>query len=57
MNSIGNLLWLILGGILVAIIHAVFGLIFCITIVGIPFGILHFRMAINSIFPFGKEVR
>ena len=37
MNSIGNLLWLILGGILVAIIY--------------------FRMAINSIFPFGKEVR
>ena len=67
-----NLIWILLGWWEIAIIHVIFGLIFCITIVGIPFGfglifcitivgipfgILHFRMAINSIFPFGKEVR
>ena len=52
-----NLVWILLGWWEIAIIHLIFGLIFCITIVGIPFGILHFRMAINSIFPFGKEVR
>ena len=57
MNFIGNLLWLVLGGLLVAIIYFLVGLIFCVTIVGIPFGIQHFKMAINSIFPFGKEVK
>ena len=30
---------------------------FCITIVGIPFGLQHFKMALSSIFPFGKEIR
>jgi uncharacterized membrane protein YccF (DUF307 family) len=33
------------------------GLIFCVTIFGIPFGIQHFRLGIQSIFPFGKEIR
>ena len=57
LSIVMNLIWILLGWWEIAIIHAVFGLIFCVTIVGIPFGILHFRMAINSIFPFGKEVR
>lgn len=57
MNSIGNILWLILGGILVAIIYYIVGLLMCITIIGIPFGIQHFRLGIQSIFPFGKEIR
>jgi uncharacterized membrane protein YccF (DUF307 family) len=57
LSIVMNLLWILLGWWEIAIIHAIFGLIFCITVVGIPFGILHFRMAINSIFPFGKEVR
>ena len=39
MNSIGNLLWLLLGGIIVAIIYWIVGLLMCITIIGIPFGI------------------
>ena len=57
MNSIGNLLWLLLGGIIVAIIYWIVGLLMCITIVGIPFGIQHVKLALNAIFPFGKEVR
>ena len=44
MNSIGNLLWLILGGILVAIIYYIVGLLMCITIIGIPFGIQLFKL-------------
>ena len=52
-----NLIWILLGWWKIAIIHLVCGLIFCITIVGIPWGIQHFRMAISSIFPFGKEIR
>ena len=52
-----NLIWILLGWWEIAIIHLVCGLIFCITIVGIPFGIQHFRLGIQSIFPFGKEIR
>ena len=52
-----NLLWILLGWWEIAIIHLVFGLIFCITIVGIPFGLQHFKMILPSIFPFGKEIR
>ena len=52
-----NLIWILFGWWEIAIIHAVCGLIFCITIVGIPFGVQHFKMAIGSIFPFGKEIR
>ena len=57
MNSIGNIFWLILGGIIIALIYYIVGLLLCITIVGIPFGLQHFKMAIGSIFPFGKEIR
>ena len=52
-----NLIWILLGWWEIAIIHLVSGIIFCITIVGIPFGVQHFKMALNSIFPFGKEIR
>ncbi|MBO4434400.1 MAG: hypothetical protein J5769_02975, partial [Bacteroidales bacterium] len=37
--------------------HLVCGLLCCITIVGIPFGVRHFKMAVSSVFPFGKEIR
>ena len=52
-----NLFWIMLGWWEIAVIHLVFGLLFCITIVGIPFGIQHFRMILPSILPFGKEIR
>ncbi len=51
-----NLAWILLGWWEIAIMHFVFGLILCITIVGIPWGVRHFRMAIASVFPFGKEI-
>ena len=38
MNSIGNILWLIFGGILIAVVYFIIGLVMCITIIGIPFG-------------------
>ena len=37
--------------------HLVAGLLFCVTIVGIPWGTQHFKMALGSVFPFGKEIR
>ncbi len=52
-----NLIWILLGWWEIAVIHLIFGLICCITIVGIPFGVQHFKMALLSVFPFGKEIR
>ena len=57
LSTVMNLLWILLGWGEIAIIHLVFGLLFCITIVGIPWGVQHFKMAWNSIFPFGKVIR
>lgn len=51
-----NLLWLICGGFWAWAIHIIFGLLLCITIVGIPFGKQHFKMASLSLAPFGKDV-
>lgn len=56
LSVIMNLIWILLGWWEIAIIHLVCGLIFCVTIIGIPFGIMNFKMAIASIFPFGKEI-
>jgi uncharacterized membrane protein YccF (DUF307 family) len=52
-----NILWAILGGGLVtAIEYALGGLILCLTVVGIPFGVQCFKLAKLSLFPFGKDV-
>lgn len=55
MNLIMNLLWDVLGGIVGAILWCIFGALWCITIIGIPFGIMCFKMAGLVIWPFGKE--
>ncbi len=51
-----NIIWLIFPGIPMAIEHAVFGIIFCITIIGIPFGLQHFKMAKLALMPFGASI-
>ena len=51
-----NLLWLIFGGLPLAAIIAVNGLILCVTIIGIPFGIQCFKQAKLAFMPFGAEV-
>lgn len=51
-----NILWMIFGGIELAIGHILFGAILCLTIVGIPFGKQHFKLAGLALMPFGAEV-
>ncbi|MQN12023.1 HAD-IA family hydrolase, partial [Prevotella copri] len=51
-----NLLWLIFGGLWACIMHLFFGFLLCITIIGIPWGKQHFKMAGLSLAPFGKDV-
>ena len=51
-----NLLWLIFGGLWACLMHLFFGFLLCITIIGIPWGKQHFKMAGLSLAPFGKDV-
>ena len=51
-----NVIWILVGGIEIAVLHLTFGLFCCITIVGIPFGIQHFKMAFLALVPFGKKI-
>ncbi len=57
MRTIGNILWFLLTGLISAIVWALIGVAWCITIVGIPFGLQAFKMAKLSLFPFGKEIK
>jgi uncharacterized membrane protein YccF (DUF307 family) len=56
LNLILNLIWLIFGGALVAIVYAIAGLICFILVVTIPFGVAAFRMANFTIWPFGRTL-
>jgi uncharacterized membrane protein YccF (DUF307 family) len=51
-----NLIWLLTGGIWIALTHAFFGLLLCITIVGIPFGLQHFKLTAVALNPFGRDI-
>ena len=51
-----NLLWLLCGGVWIALTHALFGLLLCITIVGIPFGLQHFKLTAVALNPFGRDI-
>jgi len=57
MNLILNLVWLVLGGFIVAIAYLLGAVLLCITIIGIPFGIQCFKLAGLALWPFGQEIR
>ncbi|MGG1944705.1 YccF domain-containing protein [Trinickia sp. NRRL B-1857] len=56
LGSIGNLVWFLVLGLWMAIAHGAIGLVCCVTIIGIPFGIQHFKLAALAISPIGKAV-
>ena len=56
LEIIMNVIWFFIGGIWSALSHLGWGLLFCITIVGIPFGIQHFKLMRVALFPFGRTV-
>lgn len=56
MGCLGNFLWFIFGGFVSGLSWCLAGVIWCITIIGIPVGTQCFKMAGLSFFPFGKEV-
>lgn len=55
MKFLGNILWLILGGLLVSLYYFVVGLLFCVTIIGIPFGYQLMKLGVFALWPFGHE--
>lgn len=57
MRFLGNIIWLLFGGLVVAIEYCVSGLLLMITIVGIPFGIQAIKLAGLALWPFGTEIR
>ena len=54
-STILNVLWILLGGIWITLTHLVLGIALCITIIGIPFGLQHFKLMKLSFTPFGYE--
>ena len=51
-----NIIWIIFGGIEIALTHLGLGVVFCVTVIGIPFGLQHFKMALLALVPFGKTI-
>jgi uncharacterized membrane protein YccF (DUF307 family) len=56
MSLLGNILWLICGGFLTGCGYILSGLLLCLTVVGIPFGLMAIRLGIANFAPFGKRV-
>ena len=54
--GIMNIIWWCLGGIPIALTHLGLGLLLCITIIGIPFGLQHLKLMRLALFPFGKTI-
>ena len=51
-----NIIWIICGGFATALAHLTFGAVLCLTIIGIPFGLQHFKLIEISLMPFGKMI-
>lgn len=56
MRILGNFLWVVFGGAILALLWLIAGLLLCVTIIGIPFGIQCIKIASLVLWPFGKEI-
>jgi uncharacterized membrane protein YccF (DUF307 family) len=55
-STLGNVLWFVLCGWWLALLHLITGIALCLTIIGIPLGIANFKLINVSIRPFGREI-
>jgi uncharacterized membrane protein YccF (DUF307 family) len=55
-SLLGNIIWMIFGGLVSWLCYMVAGLMLCVTIIGIPFGLMAFRIGFATLAPFGKEL-
>ncbi|MDR1603158.1 MAG: YccF domain-containing protein [Tannerella sp.] len=51
-----NIIWILVGGLWICLTHFFFGLLLCVTLIGIPLGKQHFKMAALALAPFGKSI-
>jgi uncharacterized membrane protein YccF (DUF307 family) len=56
MSCLGNLIWLIFGGLIAGLGYIVGGVGLCLTIIGIPFGLQSIKLGLATFAPFGKEI-
>ena len=56
MSIIGNIIWIIFGGLIIFLMYVVASILLCITIIGIPFGVQTLKLSMLALVPFGKEV-
>ena len=56
MSLLGNIIWLIFGGLITGLAYILGGLVLCLTIIGIPFGLRVISLGVATLAPFGKEV-
>ena len=57
LSTLMNIIWFFIGGIWIFLSHIFWGVLFCITIIGIPFGMQHFKLAALALTPFGHDVK
>lgn len=57
LSGLLNIIWFLVAGFWIAMIHLLFGLLLTITIIGIPWGVQHFKLAGFAIAPFGRRVK
>lgn len=56
LSTLMNILWFLIGGIWICLSHLVWGILFAITIIGIPFAKQHFKLASLALTPFGRDI-
>lgn len=56
MSALGNIIWLVFGGLIAALGYLLGGLLLCLTVIGIPFGLQSIKIGVATLAPFGKEV-
>ncbi len=55
-SALGNIIWLLLAGLWITIGHLVAGVVLCVTVIGIPLGLAHFKLMPVSLMPLGKQI-
>ena len=56
LDLLGNIVWIVFGGFLAFLGYMIGGIVMCLTIIGIPFGLAAFRIGFATLAPFGKTV-
>lgn len=56
LSLVGNVLWFVLSGLWLALVHAVAGVVLCLTVIGIPLGLGNFKLIPLALTPFGKDI-